>query len=580
MRIASGRVPLELEGSSVILDAEECLRNALKPRDRLPIAAHQSSFGDRIFAIAGLGVASIAAELCAIAFRSGGTVADVVVLAPRGDSRWDAALNALLMALENRLNDVVAARGTRRAHDASSIDSIETLALSARDIASIASTKKIGEGLQIVASAFTAGENAVRIAMVAPTDRARNELDASMELMARSVIGEIALSSARASLDFWRTHGSESGRQAVGARRALVQERATTNYLDDAAAEASRAQPAERFARFGEIVAGGGGFDQWMVAIADGAELTLAASSFTVPRDFNPEEGSVLSESFRRHIVIGHWSDRDAAEVDRVKPYIEDRVFAGSYVCIPFASGAIALASRDANASAARAEAIVERLTPFATNWILEREAARRNRLVRQLALRMFSAIDEERARIARDLHDDQAQLLAAAKIAIDGPPEAARSIFSQVEDELRRKTRELRPATLGNSSLDEAIEREFGRLNRAGVKAKFLHLIQSGAAEKISRPVQQLCFQVIREALSNVIRHARAKSVQITIESGDATARVSVRDDGRGIGNGPGEGSGCLTGMRERLELIGGTLTVDSRTGRTTVIAEIPEPA
>ncbi len=75
------------------------------------------------------------------------------------------------------------------------------------------------------------------------------------------------------------------------------------------------------------------------------------------------------------------------------------------------------------------------------------------------------------------------------------------------------------------------------------------------------------------------MIRHARAKSVQITIESGDATARVSVRDDGRGIGNGQHEGTG-LTGMRERLELMGGTLTVDSRTGRTTVVAEIPEPA
>ncbi len=578
MRVASSRVPLEPDGSSVILDAEEFLRNALKPRDRLPIAARQSSFDDRISAIAELGVASIAAERCAIAFRSGGASADVVVRAPCGDSRLDASLDAVLIALENRLNDTIAARGTSRTRDASAIDSIDRLTLSAKDIAAIASVKKIGEGQQLAASAFTNGDNAVRIAIVAPADRARSELDASMELIARSVFGEIALSSARASLNFWRTHGIESGRQAVGARRALVQERATTNYLDDAAAQALRAQPAERFARFGEIVASGAGFDQWMVAIADGAELTLAASSFTVPIDFNPEEGSVLSESFRRHIVIGHWSDCDAI-ADRVKPYIEDRMFAGSYVCIPFGSGAIALASRDANASAARAEAIVARLTPFATTWMLEREAARRNRLVRQLALRMFSAIDEERARIARDLHDDQAQLLAAAKIAIDGPVEAARSIFAQVEGELRRKTRELRPPTLGNSSLDEAIEREFGRLNRAGVKAKFVHLIQGGAAEKISRPVQQLCFQVVREALSNVIRHARAKSVQITIESGDATARVSVRDDGRGIGTGQGEGIG-LTGMRERLELMGGTLTVDSRTGRTTVVAEIPEPA
>ncbi len=135
----------------------------------------------------------------------------------------------------------------------------------------------------------------------------------------------------------------------------------------------------------------------------------------------------------------------------------------------------------------------------------------------------MFAAIDEERARIARDLHDDQAQLLAAAKIALDGPPDAARAIFKQVESELRRKTRELRPASIGNGSLDEAIEREFERLNRAGVRAKLVHLDNGGAAEKISRPVQQLCFQIVREALSNVIRHARAKSVQITIENNHA---------------------------------------------------------
>ena len=126
---------------------------------------------------------------------------------------------------------------------------------------------------------------------------------------------------------------------------------------------------------------------------------------------------------------------------------------------------------------------------------------------------------------------------------------------------------------------LDSWTLREFARLNRAGIEAKFLHPIQGGAGEKISRPVQQLCFQVVREALSNVIRHARAKNVQITIESGDAIARVSVRDDGRGISNGQDEGTG-LTGMRERLELMGGTLTVDSHTGRTTVVAEIPEPA
>ena len=188
----------------------------------------------------------------------------------------------------------------------------------------------------------------------------------------------------------------------------------------------------------------------------------------------------------------------------------------------------------------------------------------------------MFAAVDEERARIARDLHDNQAQLLAAAKIALAGKRDAARAIFKQVESELRRKTRELRPPTLGNASLDDAIHSEFALLERAGVTAKLIH---GGAAEKLSPPVQQLCFQIVRETLSNVIRHAHATSVQITVEKIETVARVWVVDDGCGIAANHSDGIG-LAGVRERLELMGGRLTVESRAGRTAVVAEIPEPA
>lgn len=499
-----------------------------------------------------------------------------MVYAPDGDSRWDGPINAILVALENRIGDAVAARGMKRARRApGSAESIAKIALSADEIDAIARLDKISEGHQAAAAAFTDGTSAVRIAMVVRADRARAELDASLGLIARAVFGEMTLAAVRASLEFWRTHGAESGRQAVDAKRELGQERAATHYLDEAVAAARRAHPNERFGRFGQLVAGGAGFDQWVVAVADSGSFLVAASS-SGQKQFDLGEASALAESFRRRIVIARWRDRDEGGVERAGQYFEDKMFGGPYVCIPFESGAVALASRDARASAARAEAIVERLAPFAASWVLEREAARRSRLVRQLALRMFSAIDDERARIARDLHDDQAQLLAAAKIALDGPREAARSIFKQVEEELRRKTRELRPASLGNASLDQAIEREFERLKHAGVKAKLTH---SGAAERVSRPVQQLCFQVSREALSNVIKHARAKSVQITIESGEAAVRVSVADDGRGVSANQGEGIG-LAGVRERLELMGGRLTLESHAGGTTVVAEIPGSA
>jgi signal transduction histidine kinase len=517
-------------------------------------AAPQASFSDRIAAIAELGAGTVAAERCAIAFPAGGAGGGEVVCAPRGESRWDKVVNAVLVAVEYRLGDAVAGYGLKRAHGApASIESIERVALNAREIAAIVRVEAM-DGRQIAASAFTDGVSAVRIAMVARADRARGELE------------------------FWRTHGAETGRQAIDARRELVRERAATNHLDKVVAAARRAQPSERFARFGELVAAGAGFDQWVVAVADGGALTVAASS-SGHKEFDlGETGSALGESFRRRIVIARWRDRDAPIVDRANQSSEDRIFGGSYVCIPFEGGAIALASRDGRASAARAEAIVERLAPLAANWVMEREAARRNLLVRQLALRMFAAIDEERARIARDLHDDQAQLIAAVKIALDGRREAARSIFKQVEEELRHKTRELRPVTIADASLDEAIEGEFARLHRAGVTAKLVHSVHDGAAEKISRPVQQLCFQVVRETLSNVIRHARAKSVEITIDSTDAAARVSVTDDGCGIAaNIGGEGIG-LAGVRERLELMGGSLRVESQAGRTTVVAEIPE--
>ncbi len=453
---------------------------------------------------------------------------------------------------------------------------LEKIALNTREVAAIIGAEKIADRRQLAAAAFSDGITAVRIAIVGRAERAQSEVEASLEFMARAVFAEIGLRAAHASLDFWRTHGAESGRQAVGAKRELGVQRASLSHLDGLVAAARLARPNEQFGRFGELVAGGAGFDQWMVAVADAGSFIVAASS-SGHKQFNlGESGSALAESFQRRIVIVRWRDRNAGVVDHDKQFSEDKMFHGSYVCIPFEVGAIALGSRDTDASAAKAAAIVERLAPLAAGWLMEREASRRSHLVRQLALRMFAAIDEERTRIARDLHDDQAQLIAAAQIALEGRREEARAIFKQVGQELRRKTRELRPATLGNASLDDAIRREFARLDRAGVSATLIH---GGAVERISRPVQQLCFQVVRETLSNVLLHAHAKAVQVTVENTDATARVSVSDDGCGIAADYSDGIG-LAGVRERLELMGGRLKVESRAGCTKIFAEIPESA
>jgi signal transduction histidine kinase len=545
------------------------LESVSKPADRgisTPPGSSDTSLSNRIATIAELAARTLCADRCAVAFPSVSSGVDDVVFAPDGDSRWDPIVNALLSALANRTSDTKASPAK--------VMSIERTVLSTDETNAIERAGKTDGRRLLAASAFNDGVSNVRIAIVAPSDRNHGELEASIELFAHAVLSEIALSSARISLEFWRSRGAERSAQAVGAKQELMRQRDAESRLNEAIAAARRAQPSERFVRFGELVAGGAGFDQWIVAVTDGGTAKIAATSPGL-EDFEAgKSNSAMTQCFQRRNVIVRQRDRDGSKVDTSRQYYEDRILSGSYICLPFDAGAIALASRDGTGSQPTAEAIVERLAPLVSVWVIESELSRRDALVRRLALRMFVAIDEERARIARDLHDDQAQLIAAVKIALDGRLDAARPIFEQVEKELRRKTRELRPATLGSISLDEAIEREFARLRRAGIGVKLLH---GGAVEKISRPVEQLCFQVVREALSNVIRHSRASSVEVAIEKIDSAARVSIIDDGRGIDSGKNEGTG-IVGMRERLELMGGSLKVESKAGGTSVVAEIPE--
>src|SRR5262249_36953261 len=152
-----------------------------------------------------------------------------------------------------------------------------------------------------------------------------------------------------------------------------------------------------------------------------------------------------------------------------------------------------------------------------------------------------------------------------------------ARQIFHKLEIELRSRTRELRPVSLGARSLHDAIFEECERLGEAGIEAE---VPRDKTIVAVSRAVQQLCYQVVREAISNVIRHAHAKHVEIAIERVDRLVLLAIRDDGSGIQRDATHESSGLAGVRERLELMGGRLTIESKPGDTRLIAEIPEPA
>jgi len=206
---------------------------------------------------------------------------------------------------------------------------------------------------------------------------------------------------------------------------------------------------------------------------------------------------------------------------------------------------------------------------------LARRELARMAALVRTLGERMFRAVDSERARIARDLHDDHAQMLAAAKLALDADRTAARPILKRLETELRARIRDLKPAALGNRGLAEALRTELQRLKDAGLKTR---LTGTAVARNLPPAVQQACYQVAREAISNIMRHARAARAEVRLEHCGTLVRLIVSDDGTSPKSAPSGGIG-LNGLAERLELIGGTLRFDSRPGATRLIAEIPVP-
>ncbi len=419
------------------------------------------------------------------------------------------------------------------------------------------------------------------VVLITPRTPDTHNLAVAAELAATAAIAVIRIGVANASRDFWRKRSIDSAERFARSRTEVAGVSSERSRIDRSVAAAQRLRARTRFDSLGKLFAKIGPFDAWIIAtMSDGATLRVSAASGVLapaaPVAAQRPGASALTDCYSRQTTIACVTRAAKSVV-----YDEDRSFArfGSYVCVPFADGAIALAAhRTPDSTAiARVEALAARLNPLIAKWLLEAEADRLRRLVSSLGLRMYGAIDSERARIARDLHDHQAQLLAAARIGIEAGPDEARGIFKQLEEALRLRVRELKPPTLGRSTLAEGLRNELRRLAEAGIKGRLTHADKMKA---LTRPIQQLCYQVAREALANVMRHAGASQVEIAIEKRGDRVRLSIFDNGKGIGVATGRGGIGLSGLNERLELMGGRLRVESRAGSTRLVAEIPEPA
>ena len=210
----------------------------------------------------------------------------------------------------------------------------------------------------------------------------------------------------------------------------------------------------------------------------------------------------------------------------------------------------------------------------------------------------VIRAQEEERARIAQDLHDEVNQALTAIllrleALAQDAPPARAgevtelKRLVNQAMEELLNLARHLRPTALDDHGLMPALETQLKRFSaRTGVEVR---LNREGDPDELPEDVQTALYRVTQEALANVARHAGATVVEVDIEVADRI-ELRVRDDGAGFHpgtlarrelNGSG-GSGLgLGGMAERARLAGGELDVRSAPGGgTTVTMRIGRPA
>jgi signal transduction histidine kinase len=527
--------------------------------------AQSSAIGDarlraELGEVAQLALDSTAATACVIAY--GDRHREGLIQAPASPPSW-VDLESLTFKLKSA-RAVISGNGK-----------LATLSVNAAEAASNQpSAAAIASRFRMVAAAASDESVWTIVGLLLDLRRKEVELQAQLAMLSRLAMATATRRVQAASRDFWRERASATAAAAASAKGAASRIEDDRRRVEQALLKAMRLASRRRLSSLGEIAAALGPFDAWIVALVDGDALKVE-SCFGLESAPRLDRKSAVAESFKRQKVFARSVDRERAKI-----FCEDRLFAdrglSTYLCVPFEAGAIALGARRPidSSSRGRIEAFVAGIAPAIKAWTLEAELVRQRGLVRNLALRLISAGELERARISRDLHDDHAQLLSAARIALSARRGAAKKILKELEGRMRSRLLDLRPALLGRHSLREAIALELRRLEAARVETRFL--AQKGIAS-LARPIQQVCYQIAREAVSNIIRHAGAKRVEVGLSRANHYTRLTISDDGCGVIRKNGRGSG-LRGLAERVELLGGRCRLESRRGKTTLVAEIPE--
>lgn len=217
----------------------------------------------------------------------------------------------------------------------------------------------------------------------------------------------------------------------------------------------------------------------------------------------------------------------------------------------------------------------IERLTASFQRMLgrIEDERRRSGRMV-------LHAQEEERRRLARDLHDEVNQALTAILLRLEAlshsaPPDLGseltelKRLVNQAMSELLQLARQLRPTALDDHGLLPAMASQVRRFAaQTGIKAD---LTATGESAALDPDEEIVVYRIAQEALANIARHAGATRVEVDLHAGGDGVKLTVRDDGRGFETHRTGGGLGLGGMSERARLVGGELTIDSAPGAGT---------
>ncbi len=280
--------------------------------------------------------------------------------------------------------------------------------------------------------------------------------------------------------------------------------------------------------------------------------------------------------------------------------YVSDAESGTAMVAVPIFSqeraiGALCLAHRAAFSNYPVMQTLARQIGIAIENAGLYAQVQEKENIRGRLLERAVAAQEEERKRIARELHDETGQTLTALAVGLGGveetikqdPALATRQIEElkllsmQAIDNLRQFVSDLRPSLLDDMGLVSAVRwyaQQYAERTKIRVDMQVL-----GAKRRLPSQVETVLFRIAQEGLNNVGRHAHAQCAVLKLEFAESSVVLTVEDDGRGFNVGEVMGGSSrrawgLLGVQERVELVGGKFKIDSAPEHgTKLVVEVP---